>query len=176
MADKDASDVYTLMLLTGCRTDEAVNVKAEDLIEMNGEKVWLLPSTKMNRSFVIPLLGRVGDVLNRRCLQVGGKGYLFWPHSDRTKYVWQLTKANKAMRKLSNIVDFEPYSFRHTFRTNLSALRVVHEVAEAALNHVARGVARNYNHWDYWQERKEALALWHKKLQKLQGQEDDIAA
>lgn len=80
------------------------------------------------------------------------------------------------MRQLSGITDFEPYQCRHTLRTNLSALRVPHEVAECVLNHVARGVTRNYNHWGYWQERKEALSLWHCKLEKLQAQDEEMAA
>lgn len=169
LEDRSAAEVYEIMMLTGCRTDEAVGLEAEDLLSMNGERAWLIPQhkSKTGRPFTVPLTGRVGEILEPRCTNIGGSGFLFWPLVKRSKYLARLTKANKLMRRLTGIPDFEPYVFRHTLRTNLTALRVPHDVAEACLNHAKQGMTRNYNHWEYWQEKKEALARWHAKLESL---------
>lgn len=177
LRDRDAADVYEIMLLTGCRTDEAVNVKAEDVIQMNGEMVWFNSNTKTGKPLTVALIGRIGEILNRRIQQAKDqRGYLFWPTAKRDGYVSKLSSANRAMRELTGIADYEPYVFRHTLRTHLSALRVPYEVKEACLNHSKKGVVKNYDHFDYWEERKEALAKWHAKLAALHTESEDLAA
>jgi hypothetical protein len=56
------------------------------------------------------------------------------------------------------------HDFRRTMRTQLSALGVPSEVAERCLNHELGDV---YNHHDYFEERRNALALWADLLRTL---------
>lgn len=45
MDDPKAADCYLLMLSSLCRPGEAASVRAEDLIVINGERVWRIPDT-----------------------------------------------------------------------------------------------------------------------------------
>jgi integrase len=112
----------------------------------------------------------VGEILNRRYLEVGGKGPLFWKASAQRIYPAALQKANEELRTLSRLADFRPHDFRRTARTHFSALGVSEAVAEALLNHAKGEIEATYNLYTYWAERKAALALWHEKLTGLQAQ------
>jgi integrase len=67
--------------------------------------------------------------------------------------------------------DIRPHDFRRTGRTHISGLGVRDEVAEALLNHAKEQVNGTYNLYTSWQERKDALKLWHAKLEGLRAQE-----
>lgn len=170
LSDLKAADAYKLMLCAAVRPSEAAGVRAEDLVIIGGERVWQLRGTKMDRDFLVPLVGPVGEILNRRYLEVGGKGPLFWNLRRDRVYPSQLQKANEELRSLSGLADFRPHDFRRTARTHFSALGVSEAVAEALLNHAKGEIEATYNLYTYWAERKAALALWHEKLARLQMQ------
>ncbi len=170
LSDPKAADAYKLMLCAAVRPSEAAGVRAEDLVTIGGERVWQLRGTKMDRDFLVPLVGPVGEILNRRYLEVGGKGPLFWKASAQRIYPAALQKANEELRTLSGLADFRPHDFRRTARTHFSALGVSEAVSEALLNHAKGEIEATYNLYTYWAERKAALALWHEKLAGLQAQ------
>ena len=66
--------------------------------------------------------------------------------------------------------NIRPHDWRRTGRTHVSSLGVREEVAEAALNHCKEDLKRTYNLWEFWPERKEALRLWHEKLERLRAE------
>jgi integrase len=168
LSDPDARDFYLLMLASGCRTGEATQIRAEDIKVVGGERVWHLPVTKTTE-FLVPLVGEIAAVLDRRLAEAGGAGYLFWPYSKRREYLKQLQTANYRLRATTGIPDFKPYDLRRTVRTHMSGLGVRDEVGEALLNHAKPGVKKNYNLYTFWPERKEALMLWSTKLQELRN-------
>jgi integrase len=170
LSDPRAADAYKLMLCAAVRPSEAASIRAEDLVTIGGERVWQLRETKTGRDFLVPLVGPVGEILNRRYLEVGGKGPLFWKASAQCLYSAALQKANRELRTLSGLADFRPHDFRRTARTHFSALGVSEAVAEALLNHAKGEIEATYNLYTYWAERKVALALWHDKLAGLQAQ------
>jgi integrase len=169
MRDQTAADCHLLILASLCRPSEAASARAEDLLVMNGERVWRIPDTKNGRDFLIPLTGLVGEVLLRRSLAVGGKGPLFWASSEKKAYPTKLKDSNTDFRKLSQLDNVRPHDWRRTGRTHLSSLGVRDEVAEAVLNHAKENLKQTYNLHEFWSERKEALGLWHEKLQALRG-------
>ena len=154
-----------LMLLTLCRPREACGIDAEDLIVIDGERVWRIPKhkSKTRTEHLIPLLPPVAEILNRRFLAVGGRGPLFWAWSPRYSCP-QLKPSNVKLRELTGLDDIRPHDLRRTARTHLASLGVPREVAEACMNHVQGDVEGTYNLYSYWPERKEALARWHAKL------------
>ena len=168
--DQKDADSDCRMECADARPSEAAGVRAEDLVTIGGERVWQLRGTKMDRDFLVPLVGPVGEILNRRYLEVGGKGPLFWKASAQRIYPAALQKANEELRTLSGLADFRPHDFRRTARTHFSALGVSEAVAEALLNHAKGEIEATYNLYTYWAERKAALALWHGKLAGLQAQ------
>lgn len=176
LKDQKAADVYTLVLAAMCRPGEAASIRAEDVILVNGERVWRLPDTKNGRDFLIPLSGPIGEIINRRYREAGGQGPLFWEYKTETEYPHQLKRANRVLRKLTNLGDIRPHDFRRSGRTHISMLGVRDEVGEALLNHAKDDLKRTYILYEFWKERKEALALWHAKLASLQTAELEMAA
>jgi integrase len=170
MTDPTAADCHLLILASLCRPSEAATARAEDLILVNGERVWRIPDTKNGREFLVPLTGLVGEVLVRRSQAVGGKGPLFWKPESRGRYSTKLKESNGDFRELSQLANVRPHDWRRTGRTHLSALGVRDEVAEAALNHAKENLKQTYNLWEFWAERKEALRLWHQKLEAIRHQ------
>ncbi|MFL6203501.1 MAG: tyrosine-type recombinase/integrase [Thermoanaerobaculia bacterium] len=167
LTDSKARDVYHLILASGCRPGEAAGVRAEDIITIGGERVWRV-RYKVDRDHLIPLLGPIGEIINRRYAECGGKGSLFWAEVDRTKdYPEQLTRANREIRKLTGLENYRPHDNRRTARTHFEILGIRSEVAEALLNHQKGEIEGTYALYTYWPERKEALSLWHRKLEAL---------
>jgi integrase len=167
LSDSKARDVYMLILASGCRPGEAAGVKAEEISTVNGEGVWKI-RYKVERDHLVPLIGPIAEILQRRCKEVGGKGPLFWPDVDRTQeYPPELRKATAELKKLTGIEDFRPHDCRRTMRSHIESLGVRREIGESLLNHAKGEVEGTYALYDYWKERKEALALWHAKLAEL---------
>jgi integrase len=160
LSDRKAADVYHLILASLCRPGEAAYVRAEDILRVNGEN---------GRDFLIPLLGPIGEILNRRCLEVGGQGPLFWGGNRTKDYPPELRGANAEFRALSELKNVRPHDWRRTGRTHLPALGVLEAVSEALLNHSKGEIEGTYNLYEYWQERKEALRRWQDKLSRLQS-------
>jgi integrase len=177
LSDPMAADIYRIMLYSGCRTGAACEIDSSNIVEHNGEMVWE-SRHKTDRQHRVPLIGEIGEIINRRLIAVGNKGPLFWHVKPGTRYPAQLKKANKELKKLTagKIAPFIPYDFRHTMRSNLASLGVRGEVAELALGHAQKGMVQVYQHYDFWKERKAALTLWHEKLQSLIAREEAKAA
>lgn len=175
LSDRKAADVYRLILYSMCRPGEAAYVCAEDLLMSNEERVWRIYG-KNGHEFLVPLLGPIGEILNRRCLEVGGRGPLFWTRDSRSTYPQPLRLANVEFRRLSGLENIRPHDFRRTGRTHIPALGVLDSVAEALLNHVKGEIEGTYNLYNYWPERKQALGLWHEKLTRLESESHQRAA
>jgi integrase len=176
LSDSKARDVYMLILASGCRPGEAAGVMAEEISTVNDEGIWKI-RYKVNRDHLVPLVGPIAEILNRRAQEVGGKGALFWPDVDRTQeYSPQLRKATAELKKLTGLPDFRPHDCRRTMRSHIESLGVRREVGEALLNHAKGEIEGTYALYDYWKERKEALALWHCKLAELSARASALAA
>ncbi|HEV7506785.1 MAG TPA: integrase arm-type DNA-binding domain-containing protein [Thermoanaerobaculia bacterium] len=167
LSDRKAADVYMLILASLCRPGEAAYARAEDILRLNGERVWRIQA-KNGRDFLIPLLGPIGEILNRRCLEVGGQGPLFWAGTRTKDYPPELQDANAEFRALSELKNVRPHDWRRTGRTHLPSLGVLDSVSEALLNHSKSEIEGTYNLYEYWEERKEALRRWQEKLTRLQ--------
>ena len=145
LKNRKAADVYRVILYSMCRPGEAASVRAEDLIVLNGERVWCIRDSKNGRDFLIPLSGPLGEILTRRCQEVGGVGPLFWPMKATKDYPEPLKTANAEFRRLSGLVDVRPHDLRRTGRTHIASLGVTEAVAEALLNHAKGEIEGTYN-------------------------------
>jgi integrase len=175
LSDDKARDVYYLMLASGCRPGEAAGVHGEDIILLNGERVWKV-LYKTDQEHLIPLIGPIAEIINRRMLQCGGKGPLFWPNDRTRDYPEQLKKANADIRRVTGLKDYRPHDNRRTMRTHIEALGVRREIGEALLNHQKGEIEGTYALYNYWRERKDALDLWHAKLDSIRKGERHQAA
>jgi integrase len=76
--------------------------------------------------------------------------------------------AGRRMRKLTGIEDFFPHAIRHTVETRLAELRVPPHVRDLLLDHApTRGSGAGYDHWDYRDEKREALEKWADYVERL---------
>ncbi len=107
---------------------------------------------------------------DRRCLEVGRTGPLFWQGDASNSYPRPLRDANGAFRRLSDLENIRPHDFRRTGRPHSPALGIPESVAEALLNHVKDEIEGTYDLYTYWPERKQALGLWHEKLARLESE------
>jgi integrase len=81
------------------------------------------------------------------------------PHIDLNTVGAVMNKWIRPALRKQGIPDFTVHDFRRTARTHLSALSVTPYVTERCLNHVVKGVEGIYNRHDFFDERKEPVAL-----------------
>lgn len=87
------------------------------------------------------------------------------PHIQESTLPVALAKVRAEMPEVPN---FTIHDFRRTARTHLAALGVDPVVAERCLNHRIKGVEGIYNHYQYFNERRDALAKWTTLLVSLE--------
>lgn len=84
-----------------------------------------------------------------------------------TKMVEIMRKAARNSGLAAETVQLKPFvihDLRRTCRTNLSRLKIQTEIAELVLAHVQTGILKVYNHYDYLDEKREALDRWAERL------------
>ncbi|EMA2754524.1 site-specific integrase, partial [Escherichia coli] len=74
----------------------------------------------------------------------------------------------KVRAEMPEVPNFTIHDFRRTARTHLAALGVDPVVAERCLNHRIKGVEGIYNRYQYFNERRDALAKWTNLLVSLE--------
>lgn len=181
--------LFRLLLLTGQRKSEVANAAWP---EFNLEKQrWEIPAErmKMDAAHVVPLadvaithlrsLPRFkGDFLfTAITAKKNGKNY-----KEGRKPVNGFSNAKArldrrmlhALRALARkrgedpgrveIRPFVIHDIRRTVRTHLAALPVAPLVAERVIAHAKQGLDSVYNLYEYEEEKRQALALWEKRL------------
>ncbi|WP_230976260.1 tyrosine-type recombinase/integrase [Pseudothauera nasutitermitis] len=143
--------------------------------------VWSLhPSrTKTNQPIDIPLVPQVLRWLEEVKVFACNSEYLF-PARRRIHMKGGVARRNRfghvspdtlnvALRRLplDGVAHFTVHDMRRTARTHMAALGVDRFVAERALNHKLRDVEGVYNQYDYFEERKDALARWASLLESI---------
>jgi integrase len=72
------------------------------------------------------------------------------------------------VQKLTGIEDFFPHAIRHTVETKLAELRVPTHLRDLLLDHApTRGSGKGYDHWEYQDEKREAMELWADHVEHL---------
>lgn len=151
-----------LLLCLACRKMELLAAKWR---EFNiDESFWIIPKdrTKTGASIKVPLTKPVVEWLIELKVRSAGSEYVF-PSRRRSKrdYISDDT-LNAAIAKLFkeeklSMPHFTVHDLRRTARTLLASLKVPPHISERCLNHKLRGVEGIYDHYDYFDERFEAL-------------------
>lgn len=136
-------EYYLFLLYTGCRRNEAVNLKWDD-IDWNGKKI-LIRGTKTEGSFrYIPLFDRVKKLFDRL-------------PKDREK-VFQISDHQASANFKSLCPEHHLHELRHTFATNCLEAGVEMKVLQSWLGHTNIQTTLNiYSHvmteWEFEQAR-----------------------
>jgi integrase len=165
--DQFARENYlaVLVLITlGVRKSEIVGAKWEEFDLING--VWDLPTerSKTGVGISIPLADPVLVWLDELKVRANHSTYVL-PNRRASKRFGHISPdtLNVAITKLLNqgklgVDHFTVHDLRPTCRSLLASLKVPSHVAERCLNHKLRGVEGIYDRYDYFAERKDALA------------------
>ena len=171
-----------LLVSLGIRKSELSEAKWQEF-DLN-EQVWSLPKerSKSGVGIEIPLPEIVMNWFSELKMRSCGSDYIFpcrrkgtLPHMGKDTLNRAITKlfGHEAGRKkqppnlMIGIDHFTVHDLRRTCRSLLAELGIAGHVAERCLNHKLKGVEGIYNRYDYFEERKQALALLAKKIEKI---------
>jgi integrase len=163
------------LLLAGQRFTQLTDITWKDFDEEF--RIITLNDTKgrngTGQPHILPLSDKVLGFFHQ--LRAWNYDYI-WPFTNKGKSSINVTEASKGVaqisKKLQGSHNIEPFSFgdiRRTCETTLARLRVNKETRAHLLSHGrAVGVQSvHYDRYDYFDEKKEALALWEKHLDKI---------
>jgi integrase len=173
------------ILLSGQRPGE---VSAMRWDQIDGD-TWIMPpeDTKNREGNRVPILPMMADIIEQARPYGSGSKYVFpsprSPHYGFKKPgkakpkeddmpVSRLGMSNAIRRHLTDMkIDerFTPHDLRRTLRTRLAELGVSDIVAERVLGHKLQGVLGIYNRHSYDVEKRQALALWERRLAEILG-------
>lgn len=166
-----------ILLATGCRVSEAVHIEWEELTPLKeGGCEWTIPRerTKANRTLTTLLPQSVYEDL-QALSGLGHEGRIL--RTGPTSIIGADT-VRKAVMRLCEVLEIEPFTphdLRRTVGTILAREGITVDVRKAILNHAPSGVTNAvYNRYDYWQEKKEALAKLDSILRPLGVYDDSI--
>jgi integrase len=165
-----ASDTYPwgtamrLLMLTGARRGE-VSAMARTEYDLD-ERLWVVPAerVKTKRPHAVPLVPAAVTLL-RDCPEFDGCPYVFTTGGRTHIHDW--SGATTTLTKAAGFNGWTPHDVRRTVRTNLSKLGVSADVAERVLGHAMPGVRATYDHWDYLEQKRDALERWAAHLTAL---------
>ena len=195
--DNEAVDMYAatklalkIILLTGQRPGEVAGMRWD---EIDGD-FWNIPPERMKgkEAHRVPLTDMVKSIIEQAKPFAGNSQYVFT--SPRSP-LYGFKKPKKAKPKdddapmtahcLSRAVNrhwldmgfatdarFTPHDLRRTLRTRLAELGVSDVVAERVLGHKLQGILGVYNRHSYDVEKRQALAMWERRLSAILGHPD----
>ncbi|MCK5806372.1 MAG: tyrosine-type recombinase/integrase [Lentisphaeria bacterium] len=133
--------------------------------------VWNMPNKEgranaknKKRAMRVPLPNQAIEWLRELEVFAAGSEYVFPARRITRQRRYQHVSPdtlNFALKDLgSKVPHFTVHDLRRTARTNLARLGVPPHVAEAAINHKPPKIQQVYDHYDYFDERAEALQRW----------------
>lgn len=177
-----------ILMLTGVRTGELLKAKWEN-VDFDKE-TWTIPISdqKMKKSsehrakpFVVPLVPQTMELFIEAHRLAEGAPFVMASHSKTGRLEDKVLghavrrmfepsicdeKSGEKVPRLS-MPRFTPHDLRRTMRTELGKLRVAPHLAERCLNHSIGQIVDTYDHGDYIEERREALALWADRFERF---------
>lgn len=162
-----------LLLVLGVRKTELTEAQWTEFDLDNHRWQLSRERSKSGAEIVIPLPLQAIDWLNELKIRAWGSDYVFpnrrsskQPHMGKDTLNRAIAKLFgrepgrklQPERKMGDIAEFTVHDLRRTCRSLLAAAGVPGHVAERCLNHKLKGVEGIYDRYDYFDERKEALA------------------
>lgn len=162
-------DVTKVAVLTGLRAGECARLHRDQL-----EDDWLMFSAAQNKMgnkgfavFATPQLRRILD-----SVPLTTSGY-FFPGRRTGEPILNKSFAVRGLRRFCPDLEFTFHDLRRTFRSGLSRLDVVTEVAEFCLNHQQGELLRIYNDHLPLPKMANAWQLWADHVSRVVGETTD---
>jgi integrase len=161
---------FHFVLLTGARRTEASGASWRE-IDLD-KKMWIVPSErfKSGQEHRVPLSADAVALL-RALPRFAASEHIFTFGNGKPLGSFSQAKAelDKLMSKElgDDVPQFCIHDLRRTFRTRLSELHVDERVAEMAIGHGKRGLARVYDQHEFQDEIRHALQRWADRLRSI---------
>lgn len=163
-ADKGATyhrAIIKLMILTGKRKTALASMRWPEIDETG---LWTPPPDLQRkrgnkRNHAIPLPDLALQII-RALPKIEGNDFVF-PGKKEGQHLDAGTPLKERIREASGVKDFNFHAFRHTVKTGLGGLGFPPHIKQIALDHsVESGAGAGYDHYDYRNEKAEALGAW----------------
>ena len=154
-----------LLVLTLQRRNEVAEMQWPEIDLSKAQ--WTIPAerSKSKRAHIVPLSKPAVQIIEGLPRYLGG-AYVFTT-TEGKRPVSGFSKMKARLDKAAKVTDWRLHDLRRTGRSEAARLKVDDVVAERVLNHVPRGLAKVYNVYQYLDEKREALNLWARELQKI---------
>ena len=162
---KEFGTLLKLLLLAGCRLNEASGMQRSELSD--DLATWSIPSskTKNRRPFALPLPPLARTLITA----VPTAGDLVFT-TDGTHQVAVGSKIKRRLDAAMQIPPWRIHDLRRTAATGMAEIGIAPHIVEACLNHISghkAGVAGVYNRAAYGPEKKAALERWAAHIEGL---------
>lgn len=176
---KPFSSFIHLLILTAARRSEVAGISREELDE---DGVWTLPKerSKNEQELLLPLPPVVTNLLAGLPMQ----GLLLTTTGETP-----ISGFSKLKRRLDTAIGYatqdeplEPWTLhdlRRSASTGMASIGIEPHIVEAILNHRSgeiEGVARTYNRYTYFKEKKRALKRWAARFEDLAKDSEALSA
>jgi integrase len=168
---KKMAHVLMVLLLTMQRREELA-LATWDEFDFR-KRAWNIPDahSKNGRGHALPLTDWAIEELMALKKLAGDSRYVL-PVPDGSgpihpKYITRSVDKLRTRFLRIGIEHFTVHDLRRTGRTNLGRLKVPRHVAERVLNHTPERIEGTYDVWEYFEEKRSALAGWATHLSSL---------
>ena len=157
-----------MILLTGQHPGEVCGMTWDEIDRHN---FWIIPANRRKNSEEnrVPLCPITLDVI-QQARTYSSCEYVF-PSSYKPLMPITRHALTRAVARHWAEMDFEekftPHDLRRTLRTRLAGLGISEIISERVLGHKLQGLAAVYNQYSYDAEKRQALTLWERRLQKI---------
>jgi integrase len=165
--------VIQMLMLCGCRLDEAASAQWR---EFNG--TWIIPAErfKSGQEHRLPITADMCALLDGLPRFKSGDFLFSATHGKTPVSGFGKTKQRIDALMPKGTPPFVIHDIRRTVRSRLSALRIEDHVAEMAIGHGRKGLARVYDQHKYAPEIKEALTQWQGVLRSIVSPTDNVVS
>jgi len=186
--DEPMQTYYKMLLLTGQRKTETMQMKWEDIqfqkpckkivIDESGQPaaepfladVLTITENKSNRPHQLPLSDQAVSLLEKLKPITGDSPYVFESPVIDCKPLNSVKKTTEKLQQATGITEFRLHDLRRTVATKLAELMVDQTVIKKILNHASQEVTgKHYTWYNYIDKKKEALDLWSRRLTGIVG-------
>jgi integrase len=165
--------IVRLLVATGQRRSEVAGMRWSE-VDIK-EAIWTIPKerAKNGREHQVPLTPTTISLLET-LPRFKGSGFVF--SAGQTSPSGYSVAKKRLDREIANLNDGAPtaawtlHDIRRSVATKLAELKTAPHTVEALLNHVSgviSGIARIYNKYSYWPEKRAALRAWGRYLDAL---------
>lgn len=156
-----------LLILTGQRRGEVAGMRWSEVDFEHA--IWTIPAKRAKNATVhaVPLAPLALDTLKSMPRFLNSD--LVFTTTGRTP-VSGFGRLKDRLDRGVTVSDWRVHDIRRTVATNLAMLGIQPHIIEAVLNHrsgIVSGVAAIYNRHAYFEEKREALSEWERRLQEV---------